>query len=313
MPTPNENELTLESKEGVMSKYFPTLKRILSKRLAARRFFRRLAILLVVLAALIVVKDEISYQWSDSGYQDEYAGEEEIINENCNISGITLHGDLWTYISPADYSADGGLLNDESSSEDLVYQIEQADKDEKIKAIVLEIDSYGGGPTAGEEVANALKNADKPTVALIREGGASAAYLAATGADVIFASNNSDVGSIGVTMSYLDSATKNQKDGLSYNQLSSGKFKDTGDPDKKLSAEEITLLMRDVNIIHQNFIKAVAENRSLDIKKVKTMADGSTMLGEMALQNGLIDQVGGEKEVKEYLKEKIGEEVEICW
>ena len=71
--------------------------------------------------------------------------------------------------------------------------------------------------------------------------------------------------------------------------------------------------MRDIEIIHQNFIKAVAENRNLDINKVKAMADGSSMLGEMALQNGLIDKIGGESEVKEYLKEKIGDEVEICW
>ncbi|OGH00347.1 hypothetical protein A3E04_03055, partial [Candidatus Kuenenbacteria bacterium RIFCSPHIGHO2_12_FULL_42_14] len=230
-----------------------------------------------------------------------------------NVSGISLHGDLWTYISPADYDTDGNLLYDESASEDLVYNIEQAEKDEQIKAIILEIDSYGGGPTAGEEVANALKNAEKPTVALIREGGVSAAYWAASGADIIFASQNSDVGSIGVTMSYLDNTAQNQKEGLAYNQLSSGKFKDTGDPNKTLSVEEKALLMRDVNIIHQNFMEAVAENRNLDINKVKAMADGSSMLGEMALQNGLIDKIGGESEVKEYLKEKIGDEVEICW
>ena len=57
----------------------------------------------------------------------------------------------------------------------------------------------------------------------------------------------------------------------------------------------------------------VAENRNLDIEKVKALAEGSTMLGEMALQNGLIDQIGGLPEVKEYLKEKTGGEVEICW
>ena len=114
-------------------------------------------------------------------------------------------------------------------------------------------------------------------------------------------------------MSYIDYAGQNQKEGLTYNQLSSGKFKDMGDPDKALSAEETKLLMRDVNIIYQNFIKAVAENRNLDIKKVESLADGSSILGQMALENGLIDQIGEMPEVKEYLKEKIGEEVEVCW
>lgn len=71
--------------------------------------------------------------------------------------------------------------------------------------------------------------------------------------------------------------------------------------------------MRDVNIMHQNFIKAVSDNRKLGIEKVTSLADGSTMLGEAALQNGLIDQIGGQTEVNQYLKDKIGEDVEICW
>ena len=270
-----------------------------------------IAIVVFIIIAFCFGVYFLFFSSDDTGEEMDVA--EQGVEENCNVSGITLHGDLYTYISPADFDAEGTLLYDESASEDIVYQIEQAEKDEQIKAIILEIDSYGGGPTAGEEVANALKNAEKPTVALIREGGVSAAYWAASGADIIFASQNSDVGSIGVTMSYLDNTAQNQKEGLAYNQLSSGKFKDTGDPNKTLSVEEKALLMRDVNIIHQNFMEAVAENRNLDINKVKAMADGSSMLGEMALQNGLIDKIGGESEVKEYLKEKIGDEVEICW
>ena len=204
-------------------------------------------------------------------------------------------------------------IKDLTASENVVYAIQEAEYNDDIKAIILEVDSYGGSPVAGEEIANALKKANKPTVALIREGGASAAYLAASGADRIFASKNSDVGSIAVTMSYLDYAIQNQKERLTYIPLSSGKFKNTGSPDKTLSQEEKDLLMRDINILHQNFVKMVAENRNLDIEKVEKLADGSTMLGEMALENGLIDQIGGLFEVKEYLKQKIGEEVGVCW
>jgi len=232
---------------------------------------------------------------------------------NCNVHGIELHGELLTYIPPANFNDEGYIAEDQTASENIIYAIKEAEKDESIKAIILEVDSYGGYPVAGEEVAIALKNAKKPTVALIREGGASAAYMAASGANIIFASKNSDVGSIGVTMSYLDYVQQNQKEGLYYVSLSSGKFKDTGDPNKPLSQEEKNLLMRDVNILHQNFVKMVAVNRNLEIEIVKKLADGSTMLGEMALQNGLINQIGGMPEVKEYLKEKIGEEVEICW
>ena len=104
---------------------------------------------------------------------------------------------------------------------------------------------------AAEEVVNALKNATKPTIALIREGGVSAAYYAASGADIIFASENSDVGSIGITMSYMDNTKKNQAEGLTYNQLSIGKYKDSGDPDKPLTAEEKELFMRDIKILQK--------------------------------------------------------------
>lgn len=285
------------------------------------KILRFIAIFTIIAASLIIIKDEISWQLNPAMF-DDYISTDDSANENteennCNVLGIKLHGDLVTYIPPTDSYTneenDASAGGDQTASEDIVYSIEQAEKDDNIKAIILEIDSYGGYPTAGEEVANALKKVKKTAIALIREGGASAAYMAASATDKIFASKNSDVGGIAVTMSYLDRVRQNQKEGLTYIPLSSGKFKDTGDPNKPLSQEEKNLLMRDANILHQNFVKMVAENRNLDIKKVEVLADGSTMLGEMALQNGLIDQIGGLSEVKEYLKEKIGEDVEICW
>ncbi|MFA5128014.1 MAG: signal peptide peptidase SppA [Patescibacteria group bacterium] len=231
----------------------------------------------------------------------------------CNVSGIVMHGGVLTYIPNEDVDADGNITVDEFSSESVVQKIREADKDTNIKAILVEIDSYGGSPVAGEEIARALKEAMKPTVALLRDAGASAAYMAATGADRIFASKNSDVGSIGATMSYLDNAGQNTANGLSYNQLSSGKFKDTGSSDKKLTAEEKSLLMRDVNITYENFIDLVAANRNMDETKVRSLADGSTMMGEMALENGLIDQIGDQYDVEKYLRELIGENTNICW
>ena len=113
-------------------------------------------------------------------------------------------------------------------------------------------------------------------------------------------------------MSYLDSSVKNRKDGLTYNALSSGKFKDTGDPDKPLTNEEKELLMRDILISHQLFMEFVAENRNMPLEKVKGLADGSTMMGEMALSNSLIDAIGGEYEAKEWLGDQLQEDINIC-
>jgi len=281
-----------------------------------KKFLRRLAFFIIFLGALLVVKEEISFQLGlgyyadDGGYEDPAAEEPA---STCNVFGIELRGSLVTYISPDNLDAEGNPIYDESSSENIVLAIERADKDKAVKAIILEIDSYGGMPVAAEEVAQALKRSTKPTVALVRSGAASAAYWAATGANIIFASTLSDIGSIGATFSYVDSSKKDAKEGLTYNSLSTGEFKDSGDTSKPLTAAERELIMRDLNLIADQFIEVVAANRQLDINRVRELADGSSLPGKLALENGLIDRIGGMAEAKDYLKEKIGEDVELCW
>jgi len=136
--------------------------------------------------------------------------------------------------------------------------------------------------------------------------------MVASAADKIYASEMSSVGSIGITMSYLDYSQQNRQEGITYQQLSSGKFKDTGNPDKILTAEEKELLMRDVKILHEAFVKRVAENRGLDIEQVEKLADGSTMLGGAAKENGLIDEIGNMSDAQEWIKGGLGIEPEIC-
>ncbi len=234
-------------------------------------------------------------------------------SEDCNVLGVKLHGSLYTYGVPTDPLSTSTASQDATASDDLTSSITDGSTDSSIKAIIMEVDSGGGQPVAGEEIANALKNVSKPTVAFIRSAGDSAAYMAATGAKTIFASKFSDVGSIGVTQSYSDTHIQDQQNGITWNQLSSGPFKDTGDTEKALTPAERTLLMRDVNIAYQDFVALVAENRHLDVQKVTSLADGSSMLGEAALQNGLIDRIGGLPEVESYLKDQIGTDPIVCW
>ena len=278
------------------------------------KILKFIAILIIINASLIIIKNEAIWQFGDSLTDENFSSDDINPEESdCNALGVNLHGFLSGYISNDTKNENGENAEDQASSEDIVFTIQEADKDDTIKAIILEVDSSGGFPVSGEEVADALKRAKKPTVAWIRGQGLSAAYWAATGANTIFASAVSDVGSIGVTLSYLDNYKKNLKDGLTFNSLSTGKFKDTGSPDKPLTNEEKTLIMRDLNIVNEHFIKSVAVNRNLDIAKVRKLADGSSMPGELALQNGLIDKIGGIYEIEDYLKEEIGEEVRICW
>lgn len=241
---------------------------------------------------------------SDSGAVD---------NADCNVVGINLHGDLYTYLPPKESEGLFDSGNDKVSSDVITYYLKDAEKDEKIKAIILEIDSYGGAPVAAQEIADTLKASAKPTVALIRQAGTSGAYYAATGAKKIYASRLSDIGGIGVTQSYLDNIGKNQKEGLSFVQLSVGKFKDTGNPDKPLTEEEKALIYRDLNITHQAFMEAVSVNRKIPLADVQKIADGSSVMGLRAKELHLIDEIGGLIEVEKYLSEKIGERAEVCW
>ena len=233
--------------------------------------------------------------------------------ENCNVYGINLHGDVVTYNSNDAYNDQYDVILDQTSADDIIWAENEAQGNDNIKAIVVEIDSYGGSGVAGEEMMTVFKQSKKPVIAFIRSAGLSAAYLAATGAETIFASNFSDVGSIGVTMSYLQETEKNTKEGLSYVNLSSGAYKDTGNPARTLSEDEKRLLMRDVKISHDYFVKLVSQNRNLSIETVRKFADGSSMMGEAALKNGLIDKIGIFPDVIDFLSEKIGATTEICW
>lgn len=243
---------------------------------------------------------------------NESISSESDASSSCNVLGINLHGDLYTYIPE---SNDDELMSDKDvvGSEEIVSALMSADEDDEIKAVIIEVDSAGGYPVAGEEIANTIKSISKPVIAFIRQSGTSAAYWSIITADKIFASKNSDVGSIGVTISYLENVAKNEKDGIKYVQLSAGKYKDAGSPDKPLTEEEKAIIVRDLKIVHENFIQDIAKSRNIPTERVRSMADGSSVLGEKAKELGLIDEIGGYLEVIKYIEEKIGTEADVCW
>ena len=265
---------------------------------------------------LLAIISTIAMYWYDqyNYYFGEYPEYSAVCPEGSNVAVINIHGDIVTYLTEPSYPEEGldPTISNSVSSEEIVAYIDEIEKNSNIKAVIVEIDSYGGYPVASEEIMNAIKKMTKPTIAVIREGAVSGAYLIASGADRIYASEMSDVGGIGITMSYLDYSQQNKEEGIIYQQLSSGKFKDTGSPDKELTAEEKELFMRDIKILHEAFVKRVAENRELDIEKVEKLADGSTMLGKAAKESGLVDEMGDIYDVQEWIREELGIEPEIC-
>jgi protease-4 len=264
---------------------------------------------------MVVVVATVSMYWYDQyGYYFPSAeNTQSYCSSNNNVAVIKIRGNIVTYDVPQT-NADGTqtAIPDTTSAENVLSYIDEIKNNDNIKGVIVEIDSGGGSPTAGEEIMRALKNIGKPTVAAIREQGNSAAYLIATGTDKIYANKMSDVGSIGVTMSYLDYSQQNIKDGITYQQISTGKFKDSGDPDKVLTKEEKEKFLQELQKLHQLFVEDVAANRNLNIDVVNKLADGSTMVAQEAKDKGLIDEVGSMDDVKAWLGSQLGIEPDLC-
>ncbi|OGN20521.1 MAG: hypothetical protein A2910_01990 [Candidatus Yanofskybacteria bacterium RIFCSPLOWO2_01_FULL_39_28] len=250
-------------------------------------------------------------------WHDEWSGYNAstmISDGSCNIAVIPITGDIIAYAG-ADQDGSGNELPPSTNPDDVLSTLQWAENDPNIFGVLVRIDSGGGSPVASEIISNGLKNSSLPVVALIREIATSGGYLVATGAKTIIASPFSDVGSIGMTMSYLENTAKNIKDGLKYIPLTSAKYKDYGNTNKPLTADERNLLERDLKIWHEYFVKMVSENMSLPIEKVAKLADGSSMPASLALENKLIDALGDQETARVWFAEQLEiapEEVVFC-
>ena len=234
-------------------------------------------------------------------YKDQYGDE-------CNIAVVRLENDFLYATDAAQSGASVGF-----GADVIVSQIEQAKDDDQIKGVLLEVDSPGGSPVGGEMIARALKALGKPSVALIYDMGDSAAYFAATGASTIIASPFSSVGDIGVTSSFVDYSGSNAKAGNTFEQISSGKYKDAGNPDKPLTSDELALLQKNVDEEYQTLVNEIALNRHMSTTTVIALADGAAVPGSEALSKGLVDQLGDLSTARDWFSKKLhGDDVVLC-
>lgn len=265
----------------------------------------------VIVVALIGLKavDLYATITSNANTDDQASSSDD---GDCNVGYVTLHGELVTSAPYDDSTSDATSDAAYAVSSDITHTIRAMESDDSIKAIILAVDSGGGDPVAGDEIEHALKDAKKPTVALIRSQGDSAAYMAAIGADRIVASPFSEVGSIGVTASYVDQSKQDQQDGLTFNQLSTGQYKDMYNPDKPLTTEESALIHTQLSDYLGHFVDMVASDRHLDRDTVRRLADGSASTADDALKNGLIDSIGSIDDVRTYLSKQINDTAVVC-
>lgn len=175
---------------------------------------------------------------------------------------------------------------------DIKKELKAADEDPLVSAIVLDINSGGGGVVASGELMRAVKETKKPVVAYIGESGASGAYYAATGSDWIIADKNAITGSIGVIMTVTQYYGLYSKLGVNVTVIKAGRSKDIGSPYRPMTKDEEKELSGMVDAIYDDFVANVAENRGKSVEEIKALADGTIYLGSEAEENGLVDDTG---------------------
>ncbi len=176
-------------------------------------------------------------------------------------------------------------------------QLEKFAKDDSVKAIILHIDSPGGGAAASQEIYHEVLRIrtehKKRIVASIESVGASGAYYVASATDRIYANQASIVGSVGVIMEWINYGDLLKWAKLKNITIKAGELKDAGSPTRDLTPTERAYFQGLTDNMHQQFIDDVAAGRRLPVKDIQGLATGQVWTGQQALPLHLIDQSGG--------------------
>lgn len=202
-------------------------------------------------------------------------------------------------------SGSNGLFSSGINSEKVLNKLEKAQEDKEVGAILLRINSPGGGAVASKEIAEKVKLIEKPVLARIVSQGTSGAYWIASAADKIMADPLSLVGSIGVTSSYLEFSGLFEKYGIEYVRLTSGKYKDIGSQYRNLTEREREILMSKIMKVDEVFKEEVKDNRGLNESQIKEINSSKFYLGIEAKGIDLVDVTGARDETEEMLKETL--------
>ncbi len=221
-----------------------------------------------------------------------------------NVMVLDLRGPIMESVP-----ADDIFGSDIVSSTSIAEKLSAAQEDPSVQAVVLLINSPGGGAVASHEIVHALNELEKPSVAVIRSLGASGAYWAASATDTIFADPLSFVGSIGVTSSYLEFSGLLDMYNITYERLVSGRYKDTGTPFRELTEEERQMILDRIDKVHDFFVESVAQHRDLPLARAQELATGDIFLGQEAIDLGLVDELGDLDTAKAYLEDELNETV----
>jgi len=197
-----------------------------------------------------------------------------------------------------------------TQSSGIIEELRQYDEDAGVKAIILRVDSPGGGVGPSQEIYREIQKIrsgqKKKIITSMGSVAASGGYYIASASDFIVANPGTITGSIGVLMEFTNIEELFKKIGIKGVVLKSGEHKDLGSPFREMTPEEKKLIQSVIDNVHQQFIQAVMEGRKLDRSKVEPVADGRIMTGEQAKQLGLVDQLGNLQDAIETAARMVG-------
>ena len=264
---------------------------------------------LVITGLLAVTKSSVHLtSWTHRAGADEFPQMNEIWSEGAGtvkVVRIPLRGLIM-------FGTEGSLFAPDSGSADMAFRsIRRARQDAAVKAIILDIDSGGGGITASDVLYKELldfkeSQTGRCVVAVFNDVAASGAYYVALAADRILAHPTAITGSIGVLMQSVNVKELAQKVGVRDVTIKSGENKDILNPFNDLSPEQRQILQGIVDELHSRFVKLVAGNRNLPETKVRELADGRIFTAGTALELGLVDEVGYWKDAVARTTEMLG-------
>jgi protease-4 len=201
-----------------------------------------------------------------------------------------------------------GVITDEVRKE-TVKNLAKFKRSRNIRAIVLRIESPGGGVSPSQEIFNEVKrvrDSGKPVYASMGSIAASGGYYIAAPCDRIFANPGTATGSIGVIMEIPNIENLLKKVGVYFMVIKSDKHKDIGSPFRKMSEEEEQLLKSVILDVYDQFVDAVVTERGLEREEVLRVADGRIVTGRQALEVGLIDEIGDVQDAIRAAGEAVG-------
>lgn len=260
----------------------------------------------------------LSDQSQAAGLIDQVAYADEVVTELHTLTGEDAEADSFRQVNLADYAetidqerntsanhiaivyAEGSIVDGEGGpqsigGDSLAETLREVRQDEKIKAVVLRVNSPGGSATASEQITREvlLTTKEKPVIVSMGNYAASGGYQISAYANRIFASPNTVTGSIGVFGLLPNFQSIANNNGITWDNVKTGRFADIETVSRPKTAAELAIVQRLVDRIYDRFLTIVSESRKLPKEKVNEIAQGRVWSGLEAQKIGLVDELGG--------------------